>query len=284
MERAPALPLSLYLPLPLPLPLTFCANRSAADVFSPVVMTAVTTGRDWAALLYQRPTAVKGAAMRDATDDMTREFALCRSGVRPGSFSLTQAATCRGQACWWWWCVSVAGDAPWRAWRESKGALLPLPCEWVVRGLVGESGREGGNKGTRRRPSGRAGSGRHPSTGLQAETAGGRHGRGGGGASVAGQRGRAGPRRRSEEGGGGEEGALRPARASDAPRTPGAGAKPSTKSVPGACGIGESPKVWAEENREEGARARQESECGGAARGSPLSLSQPSLSLSHHTR
>lgn len=81
------------------LPLTFCANRSAADVFSPVVMTAVTTGRDWAALLYQRPTAVKGAAMRDATDDMTREFALCRSGVRPGSFSLTQAATCRGQAC-----------------------------------------------------------------------------------------------------------------------------------------------------------------------------------------
>jgi len=91
-----------------------------------------------------------------------------------------------------------------------------------------------------------------------------------------------GPADAAREGGGGEEGAPRPARASDAPRTPGAGAEPSTQSVPGACGIGESPKVWAEESREEGARAREESECGGeagAARGSPLSLSTLSLYL-----
>lgn len=48
--------------------LTFCANRSAALVFNPVVTTAVMTGRSLAARPYQEPAAVKGRARALTTE------------------------------------------------------------------------------------------------------------------------------------------------------------------------------------------------------------------------
>lgn len=47
---------------------TFCANRSAADVLSPVVITAVTTGRFLATSEYQWPVATKGLASERASE------------------------------------------------------------------------------------------------------------------------------------------------------------------------------------------------------------------------
>ena len=54
--------------------LTFCANRSAAEVFKPVVITAVTTGRLLAASEYQWPVATNGLASERANDDIFLVF------------------------------------------------------------------------------------------------------------------------------------------------------------------------------------------------------------------
>ena len=50
--------------------LTFCANRSAADVLSPVVITAVITGRFLATSEYQWPVATNGLARERASEAM----------------------------------------------------------------------------------------------------------------------------------------------------------------------------------------------------------------------